>query len=646
MVSQSPLLLSCFLSLFSQNFAGLALKLFISFIRPESETLKLLVNCFSYGLIPCFLELIPICLHFLRNEKSQLSGSDTVKSFVLILLTTGFFSQKASDLLPVFATYAFSYVYFNEMKEIQIKKDTVHQIQEENSAYLNRVENASKRSNSLISNSSGASGLRRSSTILGKLKSIRSRSGSGVFSFTENSEQDSPKSSKSFLDSKNSLSSDEDSGSNSGPSQEPQLIPGLSNDELKEILNALISQEYLIWNPSKSAENEVDLLAIALEAQNIFTQKIENLPGSSRKTMKISTKPQLRHIRSMMEVSEPLTEVLESIGEWDFNCFDLLRVTKDPAFEVGLYIFNTLGLCDRFSIENITIRKFLTLVENGYYRQNFYHNSLHAADVTASTLFLIQKGLSRCGNLVDLDVFALVFAAICHDIGHPGLNNSFLVATGHELALKYNDQSCLENMHANRAFSIIQSEGSRLTSNLTKADYQRFRKLALNAILSTDLQVHFSKLTEFRGNLDKKLDFSDEKFRSLALQISLKCADIGHGAKKLEIHIDWTNLITKEFFNQGDSEKKAGIPVSPLCDRASCVVSKSQVGFLEVLVTPLFKAWEEFIENNNEQDEELEIRVCLENVKENIEFWNEEFSCLQQGKDCFQIDDRGPPLLV
>ena len=638
MVNPGQLFVSILISAFGFNILGVLSKLPLILIKVDNNTINIIIHCISYSFFPNIIELIPLCFVFLPSNKLDFQISKLTFDLVTVLLFFGLFDNNIANLLPVFLIVGFTFIICNKKIEVSNQSQFYQTVLEENHAYSSRLENFAKRKGS-------ASDLRRSSTLLRKLQSIRSQG--GQHSFTEGSDKESPESSKSNYESnKSSLESDNDSPTDSisDKFQESQIIPGLNNEEIKEILNALITQEYLIWNPDKSAENEVDLLAIALEAQNIFTQKIESLPGSSRKTMKLQARPQLLRIRSMMEVSEPLTEVLESIGDWDFNCFDLLKITKEPAFEVGLYIFNTLGLCDRFSIDNQTIRKFLSIVDHSYSKNNYYHNSLHAADVTASTLFLIQKGLSRCGNLVDLDVFSLIFAAICHDIAHPGYNNSFLVATGHDLAIRYNDQSCLENMHANKSFSIIQAEGCRITSNLSKADFQRFRKSAVSAILSTDLQVHFPKLHEFKANLDKKLDISDGKFRALAIQICLKCADIGHGAKKLEIHIDWTNLITKEFFNQGDKEMAASLPVSPLCDRENCVLSKSQVGFLEVLVRPLFKVWEEFIEANNEEDEDLEIKVCVGNINENIEFWNEEFENKQQGKPCFEIDTAGPPL--
>ena len=130
----------------------------------------------------------------------------------------------------------------------------------------------------------------------------------------------------------------------------------------------------------------------------------------------------------------------------------------------------------------------------------------------------------------------------------------------------------------------------------------------------------------------------------MAIQMCLKCADLGHGARKLEIHKKWTGLITKEFFRQGELEVQAGVPVSPLCDRLNHVLSNSQVGFLEVLVRPLFKVWEEFVEQNNEEDTELEVKICLLNVMDNIEFWDNEFHRVQQGTPEFVLDALPPPL--
>jgi len=47
----------------------------------------------------------------------------------------------------------------------------------------------------------------------------------------------------------------------------------------------------------------------------------------------------------------------------------------------------------------------------------------------------------------DLDLLAVIISALVHDYEHPGLSNSFLIATKDKLALTYNDISVLENQY-------------------------------------------------------------------------------------------------------------------------------------------------------------------------------------------------------
>jgi len=54
--------------------------------------------------------------------------------------------------------------------------------------------------------------------------------------------------------------------------------------------------------------------------------------------------------------------------------------------------------------------------------------------------------------LTDLEIFALLFAALIHDLEHTGRTNNFHVNTATDLALLYNDRSVLENHHVSAAF--------------------------------------------------------------------------------------------------------------------------------------------------------------------------------------------------
>ena len=52
-------------------------------------------------------------------------------------------------------------------------------------------------------------------------------------------------------------------------------------------------------------------------------------------------------------------------------------------------------------------------------------------------------------------VLASLVAASMHDIGHDGHNNAFHVATSSDLAMMYNDRSCLESMHASVGLGLL-----------------------------------------------------------------------------------------------------------------------------------------------------------------------------------------------
>jgi hypothetical protein len=51
----------------------------------------------------------------------------------------------------------------------------------------------------------------------------------------------------------------------------------------------------------------------------------------------------------------------------------------------------------------------------------------------------------------------------------------------------------------------------------------------------------------------------------------------------------WVHCLEEEFYRQGDCEKKASLPISPLFDRTKPGVTKSQIGFFDVVALPLYQ---------------------------------------------------------
>ena len=65
----------------------------------------------------------------------------------------------------------------------------------------------------------------------------------------------------------------------------------------------------------------------------------------------------------------------------------------------------------------------------------------------------------------------------------------------------------------------------------------------------------------------------------------MHCADLSNPTKPLELYRQWTDRIMAEFFQQGDRERERGMEISPMCDKHTASVEKSQVRRVQGLGT-------------------------------------------------------------
>ena len=68
----------------------------------------------------------------------------------------------------------------------------------------------------------------------------------------------------------------------------------------------------------------------------------------------------------------------------------------------------------------------------------------------------------------------------------------------------------------------------------------------------------------------------------------MHAADVSNPTRPFELAFNWSALIVKEFFNQGDKERALGHPISMLCDRHTTNFAKSQVGFISFMIAPYY----------------------------------------------------------
>ncbi|XP_075433546.1 3',5'-cyclic-AMP phosphodiesterase 4A isoform X1 [Ascaphus truei] len=299
---------------------------------------------------------------------------------------------------------------------------------------------------------------------------------------------------------------------------------------------------------------------------------------------------------------DALGKELDNINKWGLNIFRVAEFSKNRPLGCIMYtIFQERELLKTFKIPVDTLITYMMTLEDHYHADVAYHNSLHAADVTQSTHILLSTP-ALDAVFTDLEILAAIFAAAIHDVDHPGVSNQFLINTNSELALMYNDESVLENHHLAVGFKLLQEENCDIFQNLTKRQRQNMRKMVIDMVLATDMSKHMSLLADLKTMVETKkvtssgvLLLDNYTDRIQVLRNMVHCADLSNPTKPLELYRQWTDRILEEFFRQGDKERERGMEISPMCDKHTASVEKSQVGFIDYIVHPLWETWSDLV---------------------------------------------------
>ncbi|KAG8513748.1 cGMP-inhibited 3',5'-cyclic phosphodiesterase A, partial [Galemys pyrenaicus] len=337
-------------------------------------------------------------------------------------------------------------------------------------------------------------------------------------------------------------------------------------------------------------------------------------------------------------VMDNLDSIMEQLNTWNFPIFDLVekigRKCGRILSQVSYRLFEDMGLFEAFKIPVREFMNYFHALEIGY-REIPYHNRIHATDVLHAVWYLTTQpipGLSTVindhgsansdsgfthghmgyvfskmysvpdekygclsGNIPALELMALYVAAAMHDYDHPGRTNAFLVATSAPQAVLYNDRSVLENHHAAAAWNLFMSRPEyNFLVNLDHVEFKHFRFLVIEAILATDLKKHFDFVAKLNAkvNDDVGIDWTNENDRLLVCQMCIKLADINGPAKCKELHLQWTEGIVNEFYEQGDEEASLGLPISPFMDRSAPQLANLQESFISHIVGPLCNSYD------------------------------------------------------
>jgi hypothetical protein len=379
----------------------------------------------------------------------------------------------------------------------------------------------------------------------------------------------------------------------------------------EEITNMLKVYESVApsWGLPQIAEDVEDLYALAdtdgdqrLTWDEFFTHVLSMMRKAKRASVNTPKRKSVYEVEfSGILLSPRSREATAQLEQWSIDYWNL---THEEQMALPLQAIHAWDCDVDVKVSDAILQAFFSEVKKAY-DDNPYHNFLHAL----ATTHYVFKLMSSAGLTIKMSpalLFTLVVAAVCHDIGHRGYNNAFEIASQSELALRYSDKSPLEHHHTARAFEIaLRSPGGKCNvfKSLDAATYAEVRRLMIQAILSTDMQLHKDHV--------EKLSSSPEQLQdpSFIVELFLHAADISNPLMPADVAARWGACIQAEWTLQVTAERELGLPVSVFMDVQDDPLkgARSALGFMDFVIypmaTPLFERCPKLVEPKKNLEE-------------------------------------------
>ncbi|XP_032362733.1 high affinity cGMP-specific 3',5'-cyclic phosphodiesterase 9A [Etheostoma spectabile] len=348
----------------------------------------------------------------------------------------------------------------------------------------------------------------------------------------------------------------------------PTIISDLKS-QVESFKRKLESLEHLSWMGLFKEDRNHQLSKVALKPKTSQLSVHEERQQVRRKFLNMST----------LQVTEDVREQLKT------PVFDNWQWEEEEMLVLLQVMFTDLGFLTAFHMELDVLQNFLFQVYC-HYNTIPFHNFRHCFCVTQMMYGLIW--LSDLGSKVArIDLLILLTSALCHDLDHPGYNNVYQINAQTDLALRYNDISPLENHHCAVAFGIMAKQECDILKNVTSEQYKHIREGMIKCILATDMARHNEILNKFK-TIQPGFNFTNKEHKEVLMNIMVKVSDISNEARPMAVAEPWLDCLLQEFFNQSDTEKLKGLPVSPFMDRDKVSKPSSQTNFIRFVLLPLF----------------------------------------------------------
>ena len=286
---------------------------------------------------------------------------------------------------------------------------------------------------------------------------------------------------------------------------------------------------------------------------------------------------------------------------------EVVEVINLPKFDsrVGALDSNPKNLDEAVQIQ---LREYVQTVA-AMYRENPFHNFEHASHVTMSTVKLLSRivapDMEMSGNntrkvLHDhtygitsdpITQFAVILAALIHDVDHSGVPNATLVREGARIATVYKGKSIAEQNSVDIAWDLLMDGAYtdlRRAIYQTEHEYRRFRQLIVNSVMATDIMDKDLGLQRknrwnkaFTEGFNEREDQQTMINRKATIVIEhiLQASDVAHTMQHWHIYRKWNERLFEELYMAYRDGRSA---VSPADNWY-----QGEIGFFDFYIIPL-----------------------------------------------------------
>lgn len=217
------------------------------------------------------------------------------------------------------------------------------------------------------------------------------------------------------------------------------LTQFISNN-LKIIVESIITSLQSVRDNLRLEESPLENLSHGLDEEDKLYIQQSCLPHKISDPVKQKKFKQRKSLESIIEkvLSQDAIILLKQISNnWNIDMFSFNEKTDSlPITVLGRYCMKLYNLTEVYQIPEIKLTFFFNEIQKQY-KFNPYHNAIHAADVLSSGLYLINNS-EIVNSLSNLEILSVIISHLAHDVGHPGLNNRFLINFSDPLAIQCN----------------------------------------------------------------------------------------------------------------------------------------------------------------------------------------------------------------